>query len=218
MNPIQETFSVVQKQVEYFDIYLKFISLSVAIHQDDKYKNDPQISLNIPWQVQFYKEVSDNKLFNLSDIPNSISVNKLSSCFGNYLKMIKYKKYASRVFFHIRSSDNQDNILNSLNPDMNIMQEDKVDGGRSGSEIIFTYDKKYLLKRIPKTERETLLKILGDYHNIMINSQSLLCRIYGLYTFAINDFEEDIILMRNMNELSSDVFISLYRLNYLHLI
>ena len=58
-------------------------------------------------------------------------------------------------------------------------------GGRSANPILFTHDKKYLIKTISKKEKNVLLKMLPEYHSFMINEKSLLCRIYGAFRIQI---------------------------------
>lgn len=59
--------------------------------------------------------------------------------------------------------------------------------GGSGSLFIFTEDNRFVIKTIRKTERKTLVKrFLKDYHkHICNNKDSLLCRIYGIYTIRV---------------------------------
>jgi hypothetical protein len=81
-----------------------------------------------------------------------------------------------------------------------------AEGGRSGSFVLFTHDKKYLIKLTTNDELSTLFKFLPNYHHKMKHSQSLLCRIYGLYTLKHGQKKKvHIILMKNMCDLPLEV-------------
>jgi hypothetical protein len=79
-------------------------------------------------------------------------------------------------------------------------------GGNSDSPIIFTHDRKYLIKSISRSEKEMLMKILPEYHQRMKDGKSFICRVYGLYSIMINNKEQAyVIVMRNMCDLSGNV-------------
>ena len=130
---------------------------------------------------------------------------------------IQLKKYAPLVFHIIRKIDGikLEEYKESLNP---LKNKDKItqsfaSGGNSDSPIIFTHDRKYLIKSISRSEKEMLFKILPEYHQRMKESKSFLCRVYGLYSIMINNKEQAyIIVMRNMNDVSSNV--SKYKINF----
>lgn len=94
----------------------------------------------------------------------------------------------------------------SLNPDKNLDNLNFADGGRSNSPILFTHDQKYLIKIITSSEKELFLKILSQFYKKMTDNFSFLSRIYGLYNIITNEKPEvTVIIMKNMNELSSKV-------------
>jgi hypothetical protein len=98
--------------------------------------------------------------------------------------------------------------LESLNPLKNskIIKENFASGGRSANPILFTHDKKFLLKTISKDEKEVFLKMLPEYHRRMRDTKSFLCRIYGMYRIKVAGKQDShVILMRNMNELTVEV-------------
>jgi len=134
---------------------------------------------------------------------------------------VKVRKYAPAVFHHIRKIDEISvrDCLNSLDPDMNmkIITESFASGGRSANPIIFTHDKKFLLKTISKSEKNILLKLLPEYHRRMRDLKSYLCRIYGVFRIQLGDKEDvHILLMKNMSDLSNDVKkILIYFLSFL---
>jgi 1-phosphatidylinositol-4-phosphate 5-kinase len=55
-------------------------------------------------------------------------------------------------------------------------------GGKSG-EFFFSYDYKYVLKTITKQEYNFIAENLQDFYDYYVkNPNSLLAKIYGLYT------------------------------------
>jgi hypothetical protein len=123
---------------------------------------------------------------------------------------VKVRKYAPAVFHHIRRIDgaNMIELIKSLDPESNlkIIRESFASGGRSANPIIFTYDKKYLIKTISKHEKNTFIKMLPEYHRRMRDCKSYLCRIFGVFRIKLGGKEDThLILMKNMNELSKDV-------------
>ena len=127
----------------------------------------------------------------------------------------KIRKYAPSVFHHIRKIDQISikDCLSSLEPDKNfqIINESFAQGGRSANPIIFSHDKRFLLKTISKNEKNILLKLLPEYHRRMRDLNSYLCRIYGIFRIKLGDKADvHILLMRNMCELSANVNLFLY--------
>ncbi len=123
---------------------------------------------------------------------------------------VKLRKYAGLVFHHLKKMDSVTyaEILESLNPVKNskIIKDNFASGGRSANPILFTHDKKFLLKTIAKDEKEVFLKMLPEYHRRMRDGKSFLCRIYGVYRIKVAGKQDShVILMRNMNELSPEV-------------
>lgn len=122
----------------------------------------------------------------------------------------KTRKYAPAVFHHLRKIDDLSirDLLFSLDPEKNLNMINKsfASGGRSANPIIFTHDRKFLLKTISKSEKNILLKLLPEFHRRMRDLNSYLCRIYGLYRIKLGDKADvHLLLMRNMCELSNDV-------------
>ena len=110
------------------------------------------------------------------------------------------------MFHHIRIIDELSikECLNSLDPEKNfsIINESFASGGKSANPIIFTHDKRFLLKTISKNEKNILLKLLPEYHRRMRDLKSYLCRIYGVFRIKLgNKADVHILLMRNMCEL-----------------
>ena len=118
------------------------------------------------------------------------------------------------VFHNIRKIDGikLEDYKDSLSP---IKNKEKItqsfaSGGNSDNPIIFTHDKKYLIKSISRSEKDMFVKILPEYHRRMKEVKSFLCRVYGLYCILINNKEQAyVIVMRNMCDISVNVFLKL---------
>lgn len=94
-------------------------------------------------------------------------------------------------------------LESSLNPITNKenISAIKESEGKSGSFFFFSQDNKFLIKTITKNELNTILGdfILGYYEHIKSNPDSILTRIYGVYTVKIRGVNEvHIILMQNL--------------------
>ena len=123
---------------------------------------------------------------------------------------VSVRKYAPLVFHHLRKIDGYTitELLSSLDPSKNlkIINDSFASGGRSANPIIFTHDKNFLLKTISKEEKNALLKMLPEFHRRMRDCKSYLCRIYGVFRVRVSNKQNaHILLMRNMNELPSEV-------------
>ncbi len=202
-----KTFDFIVQRIGLFENYIRFIAISIAIYEDKDNLSDKESKMLTPWDNSYYSSKGHFKTFKTNQLPRWLSANKLIHSLNTSTNIFKIKKFAEKVFAHLRKFDGVDDILNSLNPDLNIDVIKKAEGGRSGSEVIFTYDKKYLIKRIPKDEKISLMNMLSSFHHFMITSQSLLCKIYGLYNITVNSFSEYFILMKNMNELPLEVIL-----------
>ena len=79
----------------------------------------------------------------------------------------------------------------------------KVSGGRGSNCIINTWDRKFIIKTIEKTERKILIEnMLINYHCLMKESTSLLSRIYGVFKIELKDKGTiNVMVQRNMNDL-----------------
>jgi hypothetical protein len=77
----------------------------------------------------------------------------------------------------------------------------QAEGGKSGEFFFFTTDNKYILKTINNEELTLLtenLSVFDDYYNS--NPNSLLAKIYGLFTFRGKQMQRTyhVILMKNI--------------------
>lgn len=71
--------------------------------------------------------------------------------------------------------------------------------GKSGEFFFFTHDNKLILKTIKSSELNTfrkIFKIQGNYlHN---NPDSFITKVYGIYSFTMNNTTNFIMLMKNL--------------------
>jgi 1-phosphatidylinositol-4-phosphate 5-kinase len=78
----------------------------------------------------------------------------------------------------------------------------KESEGKSGSFMFQSYDKRFIIKTMNKSEQQVMVKMLPSYLNYLINNQdSLIARIYGIFTVHMEDQAEiHILLMGNLFE------------------
>jgi hypothetical protein len=206
------------EEMKISDLYIKFIALSITVNEDREFdKFDEEINKPLPWDKNMYKRKMDYKTYRQENLPSWLTCKYLSNVLYNISATsqfrVKLKKFCPLVFYHLRKFDKltNDDLLFSLDPDLNrdSLMNSFAEGGRSGSFILFTHDKKYLLKLTTNDELTTLFKFLPSYHHKMKYSQSLLCRIYGIYTLKHGQKKKvNLILMKNMCELPLEVFIA----------
>lgn len=100
--------------------------------------------------------------------------------------------FAPKVFRYIRANDHisEYEIMMSVKPQLNKLQIFKTNstsqnnkGGKSSSFFFFTEDKKFIIKTITYSEKKTLMKMLPQTVDFIVNTggKSLISRIYGIY-------------------------------------
>jgi hypothetical protein len=215
------TLDEINREIESTDFLTRIIALNLAIDEDKKLcfdpKNDELFKTFLPWTDDYYSAKSEfvNYSYTEKELPEWLELKELSKFKINLdIKSLKVRirKYATLVFHHFKTMDgvNYQECLESLNPAKNykIIKESFAGGGRSANPILFTHDKKFLLKTISKDEKDIFIKMLPEFHRKMRDANTYLCRIYGIFRIKVAAKKDShIILMRNMNELSSDVFI-----------
>ena len=130
-------------------------------------------------------------IINKSDfkIRNKIELHPI---YSNLFKKCKFKDYAPHVFENIRRQFgiNTDSYLRSIgiNTFKNAFFEklfvmlSENSSGKSGSFFFHSSDGKYMIKTIKKTEFQTLLNILPEYHKyVQENPNTFLTRYFGLH-------------------------------------
>jgi 1-phosphatidylinositol-4-phosphate 5-kinase len=78
--------------------------------------------------------------------------------------------------------------------------------GKSGSFFFFTYDKRFLIKTINKSEYTTFMKFLPEYYrHCFTNVKSLIARVYGIYKIEISNVSSVYFyLMENVLRMDKD--------------
>ena len=81
--------------------------------------------------------------------------------------------------------------------------------GRSGSFFFFSYDNRFLIKTLQGEEKRKLLNMMNLYikHIKETNNESLIARIYGVFTFMTNQYQPvDVVIMQNTAHLYDESF------------
>ena len=120
-------------------------------------------------------------------------------------------EYAPAIFEAIRKMDDISDamIQKSLNPEVNRQQvfKAKESAGKSGSFFFFSYDKQFLIKTMNDNEMDVFVKALPEYFtHLMQNPDSLLARIYGIFTVVMEDLTPvHILLMSNAAQTGKEI-------------
>lgn len=120
-------------------------------------------------------------------------------------------EYAPAIFEAIRKMDKITDamIQKSLNPELNQTQvfKAKESAGKSGSFFFFSYDKQFLIKTMNDNEMAVFVKSLPKYYeHLRENKNSLLARIYGIFTVNMEDLTPvHILLMANSAQTGSEI-------------
>ena len=210
LNTMIDTVEIVTREMQTNDFYKSLLAIWLTTHHDSNYDTDEFLMNNeksyLPWKEEHYTEKTPLMHYTNQTIKDIFG--PLEEIKDDFYYNVKIRKYSPQIFYVLRKIDgiSTDDYLLSLSPkdNLKIIKESFASGGRSANPIIFTYDKKLLLKTISKSEKNVLLDILPEYHRRMRDTKSLLCRIYGLYRIeVIGKQSMHLIVMRNMNELPS---------------
>jgi hypothetical protein len=116
---------------------------------------------------------------------------------------IEVTQLAPDIFNCIRRQDKVTNedIIASLNPKDNREMAFKAGegSGKSGSFFFFSHDRNFIIKTMSPGEYKTFLNLFKSFmHHLMHNRDSLLARIYGVFTVKIEKLEPvHLIMMGN---------------------
>jgi hypothetical protein len=120
------------------------------------------------------------------------------------------QEFAPSVFFDIRlcSGVSNEDLLMSFSPgrNSNEIRSAGESDGKSGSFMLFTHDRRFVLKTISRKERQHLRKVmLKPYHkHIRTYPNTLLAKIYGLFTLSAPGLSNiHMIVMQNVLVASS---------------
>ena len=210
LNSMADTVEIVTREMQINDFYKSLLSIWLTTHHDADYEKDEFLLKNensyLPWKEEHYAEKTDLIHFTNKSVLEMFG--PMEEIKDDFYFDVTLRKYSPKIFYSLRKIDgiSTKDYLLSLSPkdNLKIIKESFASGGRSANPIIFTYDKKLLLKTISKSEKNVMLNILPEYHRRMRDTKSLLCRIYGLYRIEVKGKQNmHIIVMRNMNELPS---------------
>ncbi|CDW81549.1 phosphatidylinositol phosphate kinase pipk5 [Stylonychia lemnae] len=134
----------------------------------------------------------------------------------------RFEEYRYKDFKLIRresgilDQDLEDSFNSIRNEDIFKKELNKKQAGRSGKQIIFTYDRKFIIKEIDSEEKGYLIRIAQQYAEyIKENRDSLLARIYGLFSLKIeNQSKVYFIIMHNLDIYPKDSVIFKYDLKF----
>ena len=117
---------------------------------------------------------------------------------------IQIIEYAPKVFAYLRKLDNidLDFLKESLSPDANRESVFKAgeSQGKSGSFFFFSHDKNFIIKTMTDNDLKTFKSFITSYFKRIDSNpqESLLARIYGVYTIKMEEVEPvHLILMGN---------------------
>ena len=210
LNYMADTVEIVTREMQTNDFYKSLIAIWLSTHHDADYEKDEFLIKNensyLPWKEEYYEEKT--KLINFTNKSVLETFGPIEEIKDDFYFNVTMRKYSPKIFYSLRKIDgiSTKDYLLSLSPkdNLKIIKESFASGGRSSNPIIFTYDKKLLLKTISKSEKNVMLSLLPEYHRKMRDTKSLLCRIYGLYRIEVKGKQDmHLIVMRNMNELPS---------------
>jgi len=113
--------------------------------------------------------------------------------------------YAPKMFKNLLNFDkdmiNFEVSLDLIKNDENIKNANKPDGGKSGEFFFCSHDNKLIIKTMSSNELQVFLKCFEEYYNyLMKHKDSLITKIYGVYTFFRKDIDmsNHVIIMRNI--------------------
>ena len=210
LNCMADTVEIVTREMQINDFYKSLLSIWLSSHHDADYEKDEFLIKNensyLPWKEEYYDEKTELIHFTNKSILETFG--PIEEIKDDFYFDVTMRKYSPKIFYSLRKIDgiSTKDFLLSLSPkdNLKIIKESFASGGRSSNPIIFTYNKKLLLKTISKSEKNVMLNLLPEYHRKMRDTKSLLCRIYGLYRIEVKGKQDmHLIVMRNMNELPS---------------
>jgi hypothetical protein len=109
-----------------------------------------------------------------------------------------FEEHQQKYFKQIRESSNisSHDLSLSFNPDINedIFWKEltKEQAGKSGLNVIKTFDSRFVIKQITQLEKHLLITMSKGYMEYLCaNERSLLSKIYGLFTIKIKNASGD---------------------------
>lgn len=184
-----EQFDLYEAKIEHKICYQKLFTdedIGISKAKLDRIEKDKKKlligDLNNDQMLEDINENKSSKITSLLEVDNDTKSRKYDAIITEHFP---------RLFQDLRSDDNLDyvDMLNSLDPFENKinMLKIKESAGKSGSFFFFSYDKKFIIKTVKTHELEVMMSsfMKSYYKLIKKNPDSLLTRIYGLYTIEI---------------------------------
>jgi hypothetical protein len=119
--------------------------------------------------------------------------------------LLQYKNvdYLPLMFYNLRTLAGltSEQYLSSFNSSvLNQTLESSFSEGKSDSFMLFTTDKKYIIKTIAQVEADALVKMLpGYYEHLQASPRSMLTRFFGLLSSEVGDVENvHVLVMENL--------------------
>jgi 1-phosphatidylinositol-4-phosphate 5-kinase len=112
-------------------------------------------------------------------------------------------QYAPLAFREVRKFDHvtDEMLYSSLDAAMNVngIQNAGTGAGLSGQFFIFSYDKRFILKTMHRSEIDQMIRVLPSYYEHLSNNpKSLIAKIYGVFTVKMDSFEPiHVMIMQN---------------------
>jgi hypothetical protein len=197
LNDTIATFLNSSLNIELVHIILKAISqectkTELPVHDWKSFvPSDAQFNEKVPHPINEI-EIKDPEKWNLVDqeVTNKNRVSSFRERKNNTLVIredISVKELAPKIFSIIRNREDitNDNIKNSLSPELNRDMVFKAGEGqgKSGSFFFFSHDRKFIIKTMNEDEYKTFQRIFRKYYEHIHNHpNSLIARIYGIFT------------------------------------
>jgi hypothetical protein len=205
---------VLAKETEYEPALLK---LNTGINDDEEIAEKPNMIIIEPGANQFeimfdtpvayaesVRSKSKSNSFNIKSNKESVISAYTTEKLLDLTIKSEIVSHEMHKFVKIMKLDNLSpaDVIQSLSVEENIEQVFQAGegAGLSGCFFFFSKDKRFLIKTIAKSEIEVLLGMLDDMikHFEDTNNQSLLARIYGVFTIKTDKFHSlNIIIMQN---------------------
>lgn len=222
----QKRESTEKNEVGFFSINIISFNMKIMLtrsiltgiwiaHKEAIEEEKEEVKKNEKYTFSRVKTNPSNMFLEIKRIPiNNDQTEKTKSLFE--LTMIIY---APRMFKSLLSFDkdmiNFEDSLALCKNDENIKKANKTDGGKSGQFFFCSHDNKLIIKTLSTDELQIFLKNLEDYYNYLTtHKDSLITKIYGVYTFVRKDIDisNHVIIMRNIVNTSKKNIIVSYDL------
>jgi hypothetical protein len=189
------TFLNSSLNIELVHIILKSITDDCSNQQrksaDWKEIKDNFDKFNVKEKHDYYEvEIEDPDAWAIDNFSKSKKAQPTDKKFIKITEDVEVTQLAPEIFNCIRRQDNitKEDVMKSLNPNANREMAFKAGegSGKSGSFFFFSHDRGFIIKSMTDGEYTTFTNMFKEYsHHLMKYKNSLLARIYGIYTVKI---------------------------------